>query len=223
MSAPVPAAARGEGRRLLIVDDDEAVLKSLADYFERLGYAVVRAPTGRAGITAYQQQRPDLVILDLKLPDIDGLQVLEALRQFRAVVILLTGYGDIPTAVRAMQLGAENFLTKPVDLPHLVACVERGLEKDELRRENLRLRNLVPTAGKRLVQAGVVIALTLGALLVGRLIGGMGTDAPPPPAIAPTRTQPPSGPARTIDSMLRTPAPVPDTAAPPGAGAAKRE
>jgi FixJ family two-component response regulator len=206
--------ASGEGRRLLIVDDDEAVLKALGDYFERLGYAVVRAATGRQGIAAYQAQEPDVVVLDLKLPDLDGLQVLEALRQFRAVVIMLTGYGDIPTAVRAMQLGAENFLTKPVDLPHLVAAVERGLEKRDLRRENIRLRALVPTTGRRLMQAAVVAALVAGAMLLGRAIGGLDTEENRPTPIAPRQDPRPSGPERRIDSLLRLPSPVPDTTPP---------
>ncbi len=205
------APASGEGRRILIVDDDEAVLKSLGDYFERLGYQVVRAPTGRQGITAYQQQEPDIVVLDLKLPDIDGLQVLEALRQHRAIVLMLTGYGDIPTAVRAMQLGAENFLTKPIDLPHLVAAVERGLEKLDLKRENVRLRLLVPTQGKRLTQLAAVAGLVIAALVLGRMIGGMGAPAGRVPAIAPATPLPPSAPARAIDSMLRVPSPVPGT------------
>ncbi len=218
-----PAQTSGQGRRILIVDDDEAVLKSLGDYFERIGYAVVRATTGKGGITAYQQQQPDVVILDLKLPDIDGLQVLEALRQWRAIVILLTGYGDIPTAVRAMQLGAENFLTKPIDLPHLVASVERGLEKLDLRRENVRLRALVPTTGKRLVQAGVTLVLIAAALLIGRLIGGLDQPQSQVPAIAPTRQQPQTEQERRVDSLLRVPSPVPDTTRPAaGAGTAKR-
>ncbi len=217
-----PGQASGQGRRILIVDDDEAVLKSLGDYFERIGYSVVRATTGKGGITAYQQQQPDVVILDLKLPDIDGLQVLEALRQWRAIVILLTGYGDIPTAVRAMQLGAENFLTKPIDLPHLVASVERGLEKIDLRRENVRLRALVPTTGKRLVQAGVTLVLIAAALLIGRVIGGLDQPQSQVPAIAPTRQQPPTEQERRVDSLLRIPSPVPDTTRPAG-GTSKRQ
>src|SRR5512140_2460274 len=117
---------RGEGRKLLIVDDDEAVLKGLAGYFEQLGYQTLKAATGRAGIESFNTHAPDVTILDLRLPDIDGLQVLEVLRQKRAMVVLLTGYGDIPTAVEAMRLGAENFLTKPVEMDHLVATVERA-------------------------------------------------------------------------------------------------
>ena len=182
--------ASGEGRRILIVDDDEAVLKALSEYFERLRYEVVRALTGKQGVTAFESQEPDVTILDLRLPDIDGLQVLEALRRKRALVIMLTGYGDISTAVQAMQMGAENFLTKPVDLPHLVATVERAIEKLDLRRENVRLRELVPSTRRRIVQALVVLALIAGSLLLGRTVGGLGDERRAPPTIAPTRRQP---------------------------------
>lgn len=185
--SPTAQTASGEGRRVLIIDDDAAVLKGLADYFERLKYEVVRASTGKEGVAAFDAQEPDVTILDLRLPDMDGLQVLEALRRKRALVIMLTGYGDIPTAVQAMQLGAENFLTKPVDLPHLVATVERAIEKLELRRENTRLRELVPTTRRRIVQALIVLGLIAGSLGIGRAVGGLGNERPAPTPIAPTR------------------------------------
>jgi two-component system response regulator AtoC len=124
---------------LLFVDDDPDVLRSLGDYFERLGFEVFREETGEAALEAYARHRPDVVVLDLKLPGLDGLQVLEQLRRQDASVLLLTGYGDIATAVRAMQLGAENFLTKPVDMGHLAAVVARALDKVRLRRHNALL------------------------------------------------------------------------------------
>jgi FixJ family two-component response regulator len=179
--------ASGEGRRILIVDDDEAVLSGLSEYFSRLGYEVVRAPTGKQGLAGFESQDPEVTILDLRLPDIDGMQILEVMRRKSALVILLTGYGDIPTAVRAMQLGAENFLTKPVDMPHLVATVERAIEKYDLRRENIRLRRLVPTAGRRVVQVVATVALIGAALLIGRWVGSAGGAPKAPPEIAPVR------------------------------------
>jgi len=180
--------ASGEGRRILVVDDDEAVLKGLSDYFTRLGYEVVRAATGKQGLSGFKSQEPDVTILDLRLPDIDGMQILEMMREKKALVILLTGYGDIPTAVRAMQLGAENFLTKPVDLPHLVATVERAIEKLDLRRENARLRQMVPSTRRRVVQALGVLALLAASLLVGRWVGSVGSQPPTVQSIAPLHT-----------------------------------
>jgi DNA-binding NtrC family response regulator len=126
---------------LLLVDDDEDVLRAIGDYFERLGYEVMREPTGAGGVDTFLRVRPDVVILDLNLPDTSGLDVLERLRRENGAVILLTGQGDIETAVRAMQLGAENFLTKPMDMNHLAAATARVVEKVRLSRQNALLRS----------------------------------------------------------------------------------
>jgi two-component system response regulator AtoC len=85
----------------------------------------------------------DVVLLDLELPDLSGMEVLEQLRTRDASVILFTGYGDIESAVQAMQLGAEDFLTKPVDLPHLIVVIERALQNIRMRREVVRLKGLI--------------------------------------------------------------------------------
>jgi len=126
---------------LLLVDDDAAVLRAIGDYFERLGYEVWRETTGDQGVETFGRVRPDVVILDLHLPDASGLAVLERLKRDNGSVILLTGQGDIETAVRAMQLGAENFLTKPVDMTHLAAAAARVVEKVRLSRQNALLRS----------------------------------------------------------------------------------
>ncbi|MBI4543797.1 MAG: sigma-54-dependent Fis family transcriptional regulator [Gemmatimonadetes bacterium] len=123
-------------RSILLIEDDADVRATLARFFERRGWLVSGAEGGRPGLEVYDRERPDLVLLDLELPDLPGLDVLRVLRErdSAAAVIMLTGYGDIATAVAAMRLGAENFLTKPVELPHLEAAAERALEKVELRR-----------------------------------------------------------------------------------------
>lgn len=124
---------------VLLIDDDADVLRAVGNYFERLGYEVGRELSGEAGLATFDRFRPDVVILDLQLPGMDGLQVLEHLRQRDAAVLLMTGHSDVPTAVRAMQLGAENFLTKPVDLAHLAAAVARIADKVRLKRVNATL------------------------------------------------------------------------------------
>src|SRR5258708_22768217 len=125
---------------VLLIDDDADVLGVLGEYFDTLGYEVSRATTAEAGLEAFGRARPDVVILDLHLPDLDGLEVLERVRAQGGSVILLTGQGDIETAVRAMQLGAEHFLTKPVDLNHLAAATARVCDKVHLARQNALLR-----------------------------------------------------------------------------------
>jgi two-component system, NtrC family, response regulator AtoC len=121
---------------VLLIDDDVDVLRAIGNYFERMSYEVIRELSGEAGLATFDRLRPEVVILDLGLPGMDGMEVLEHLRQRDAAVILLTGQGDVPTAVRAMQLGAENFLTKPVDMAHLAAATARVADKVRLRRVN---------------------------------------------------------------------------------------
>ena len=84
----------------------------------------------------FQRTHPDLVLLDVRLPDMTGFDVLGRLRGNDPVVIMITAYGDVPLAVQAMQNGAENFLTKPVELAHLGAAAERAFEKSRLRQMN---------------------------------------------------------------------------------------
>src|SRR5918911_610093 len=100
---------------ILIIDDEQDIVSAFGTYFERLGHRVVGAYAGEEGIAAYDRERPDLVLLDLRLPDISGMEVLQRLRDRQPVVIVITAYGDVPLAVQAMQGGAENFLTKPVE------------------------------------------------------------------------------------------------------------
>jgi DNA-binding NtrC family response regulator len=143
---------------LLLVDDDAAVLRAIGDYFERIGYEVWRDGTGEQAMETFHRVRPDVVLLDVHLPDASGLDVLERLRREGAAVILLTGQGDIETAVKAMQLGAENFLTKPVDMTHLSAAIARVAEKTRLSRQNARLRAL-DHEGEGLASLGVSPAM----------------------------------------------------------------
>jgi DNA-binding NtrC family response regulator len=125
-------------RSILLIDDDPGVLHLLGRFFERKGWTVSHAVDASTAALVYERERPDLVLLDLQLPQISGLQLLEVLRlrDPDATILMLTGHADVATAVEAMRLGAENFLTKPIELPHVEAAVERAYEKVELRRRN---------------------------------------------------------------------------------------
>jgi len=127
---------------ILVVDDDQTVRETLADYFDALGYVVRTAATATAGRQAAAEHAPDVVLVDLRLPDASGLTLLEALRADdpELGVIVLTGHADVPTAVRAMQQGALDFLEKPVDLEALAVAVTRAAELVGLRREVSLLR-----------------------------------------------------------------------------------
>jgi DNA-binding NtrC family response regulator len=125
-------------RSVLLVDDDAEILNVLGKFFEREGWQVSRAIDAQTCADLYERDKPDVVVLDLDLPGLSGLKLLEVLRSRDpdATVVMLTGHGDIATAVEAMRLGAENFLTKPIELAHMGAAAERAYEKVELRRRN---------------------------------------------------------------------------------------
>lgn len=126
---------------LLVIDDEPAITAVLGSFFERNGgHTVTRAHSGQAGVEAFLQERPELVLLDLRLPDLSGFEVLHRIREYDPVVIMITAHGDVPLAVEAMKNGAENFLTKPVDLPYLSAVTDRALEKARLKQLNSILR-----------------------------------------------------------------------------------
>lgn len=124
---------------ILLVDDDAEIVGMLSRFFEQRGWAVFRAMDVQVAVDLYERERPDLVLLDLHLPgSIGGLRLLEVLRTRDpdASIIMLTGHAELPNAVEAMRLGAENFLPKPVELDHLAAAAERALENVRLRRRN---------------------------------------------------------------------------------------
>ena len=127
---------------VLVVDDDRTVRETLADFFDTLGYSARTAASASEGRQAAAAHAPDVVLVDLRLPDASGLMLLEALRADdpELGVIMLTGHADVPTAVRAMQQGALDFLEKPVDLEALDAAVTRAAELVRLRREVSHLR-----------------------------------------------------------------------------------
>jgi DNA-binding NtrC family response regulator len=128
---------------ILLVDDDPAILKSVGRFLEQSGYEIGHASNGHEGLARYDDLGFDIVILDLKLPDLYGIEVLKQLCARDAAVILLTGHGNIETAVQAMQIGAEDFLTKPVDMTHLTAVIERTAQSARTRYEVERLRSII--------------------------------------------------------------------------------
>ncbi len=138
---------------VLLVDDDVDVLRTVGQVFERAGYEVARELTAESGLAAYDRLRPEVVLLDLHLPGMNGLDALVRFKERNAAVILLTGHGDVSIAVEAMQRGAENFLSKPVDMGHLLAAVARVADKVRLRRLN-ELLLLRSTSGESLESLG---------------------------------------------------------------------
>jgi DNA-binding NtrC family response regulator len=129
-------------RSILVVDDERGIRSLCGDVFRRAGYQVETADTGEAGLVAAKAGNFDLVLCDINLPGIDGLQVLEQILADTAppTVILITAYPSVDTAVRGMKLGARDYITKPFTPDELRMVAERALDEDALRRENAELR-----------------------------------------------------------------------------------
>jgi DNA-binding NtrC family response regulator len=129
-------------RTILIVDDDKIIRDSLREFLSLDGYVAEGAENLRQAITRLRTQSFALVIADVHLPDGDGLDLLDILRRDhpRTVVIIITGYGTIESAVRAIKLGAYDYLTKPIVDDELRLAVERALKQRSLIAENDRLR-----------------------------------------------------------------------------------
>lgn len=128
--------------RLLVVDDDPGIVAALVGIFTLAGHQVSSTTDPRAAAALYAAHEPDAVVLDVTMPEHDGFAVLDELRALDpdACVLMLTGNGDIESAVQAMRSGAENFLTKPFVKEHLLLTLERALAQAELRRAH-RLRD----------------------------------------------------------------------------------
>lgn len=130
---------------VLVIDDDSAVRDVLQETLTQEGYAVSLASDGAAGILAAKETPVQIVVTDFQLPDIDGLEIIDRLTRLDAKIIpiMMTGFGTIETAVRAMKLGAFDFITKPFDPETVAVIVRKAAEFHRLRQENHLLRKAV--------------------------------------------------------------------------------
>ncbi len=141
MPASQTTASTGPPIRALIVDNDEAHAETMADSLTRVGYQCTVATTGAAGAELLEKDAFEIVVSDLKMPDVGGLEILAKCNEVLpdAEVILVTGHGTIQSAVEAMQQGAFNYLLKPLDLKQLRAVVDNASRNQHLRRANAEL------------------------------------------------------------------------------------
>ena len=122
---------------ILVVDDEKLIRWSLKERMTREGHAVREAEDGKSAAAALEAELPDLVLLDMKLPDTDGLTILRSIteRAPQLPVIIITAFSTVDTAVEAMRVGAYDYISKPFDMDELTITVRRALEASSLRRE----------------------------------------------------------------------------------------
>jgi len=130
---------------VFVVDDDEAVRNSLRLLLKSVGLAAVALPTAQEFLAKHDPQQPGCLILDVRMPGMSGLELQEQLNVRGAMipVIFITGHGDIPMAVEAMQQGAFDFLQKPFRDQDLIDRIQRALSKDQANRAELREKSRV--------------------------------------------------------------------------------
>ncbi len=131
-----------ERPRVLIVDDEKFIRDILADFLGMEGYHVRTAEDGAAALNELDLARYDLIISDLKMPRMGGIELLEAIATHapHALTVIMTGFGTVETAIDAMKRGAYDYILKPFKVEEVIHVVQRGLEKQRLSAENLRLK-----------------------------------------------------------------------------------
>ena len=141
MPATKTIASTGPPIRALVIDNDAAHAETMADSLSRVGYECTVATTGAEGAALLEKDAFEIVVSDLKMPDVGGLEILAICKETLpdAEVILVTGHGTVQSAVEAMQQGAFNYLLKPLDLKQLRAVVDNASRNQHLRRANAEL------------------------------------------------------------------------------------
>src|SRR5678810_769874 len=137
-------SVRSKGR-IVVIDDEENAAAALERLLGEDGYEVGRANDARGGLALLERSDPDVILTDLRMPGMDGLELLAKVKEIRpeTMVIVMTAYGTVKTAVRAMKLGAEDYVSKPIDVEELEVILQRVLEKKRLLEETRFLRERV--------------------------------------------------------------------------------
>lgn len=136
------SAGTEEIARILVVDDEQVIREILADFLTMEGYWVRTAADGASALVELSKSHYDLVLSDMKMPNMDGIELLESIMKHtpHVVTIIMTGFGTVETAIDAMKRGAYDYILKPFKVEEVVHTIQRGLEKKRLHAENIRLK-----------------------------------------------------------------------------------
>ena len=135
-------------QKILIIDDEKLIRLLLREILQSKGFSIIEASSGRDALEIFPKERPDSVLLDLKMPDMDGIETMRKLKKIdpEIPIIIVTAYGDIPTAVETIKLGAYDFIVKSPSTDSIVLTLNRAVEKLELERAVKRLNTAVETS-----------------------------------------------------------------------------
>ena len=144
--------------RILVVDDEQAIRKALKEILEYEKHQVELAKDGFEAIDKVKNSQFDLILLDIKMPKIDGLEVLEKIQtiNYEIPIIIITGHGSVDTAVEALKKGAYDFLEKPLDLNRLLVSVRNAIEKKDLVKETKRLKRKINKSYELIGKSGAI-------------------------------------------------------------------
>src|ERR1700755_1642658 len=136
------AVETSDAARILVVDDERVIREILAEFLTLEGFSVHTVEDGEKALTELRLRPYDLLITDLKMPRLSGLQLLEKVEAERlgVLTVLMTGFGTVETAIEAMKKGAHDYLLKPFKVEEVIHVVERALYRQRLQTENIRLR-----------------------------------------------------------------------------------
>jgi DNA-binding NtrC family response regulator len=129
--------------KILVVDDEQLIRWSLEQNLKKQGYEVMTAGSGEDALRLLREEAPDLMLLDIQLPGISGMEVLEKVKEMEEeiIVIMVTALGVLETAVKAMRIGAYDYINKPFNLDELAIVIRKALETSELKKEVAHLRS----------------------------------------------------------------------------------
>lgn len=149
--------------KILLVDDDLELTEEVTQHLEKNGFAVQTASTVAEAVSHWPEYRPDVVLLDFNLPDGEGIEVLDDIvsREAEIAVVMLSGYGTIQRAVEAIKMGAEDFLTKPVDPDHLTIVLQKLIAHRRLKNRVLAQELEIARQRREIVGSGKKIKETL--------------------------------------------------------------
>ena len=177
---PTERSGRAMGSLVFVVDDDASVRKSLDRLLNAAGYRVQTFESARAFLARppLPAEEPQCLILDVRMPGLNGLDLQTSLRNAGSTIpiVFSTGFGDVTSSVRAMKIGAVDFLTKPIDESELLSAVQRGLSLDAELRQFKSLMSMLTTRLQRLTpRERQVFALVVTGMLNKQIAGQLGT------------------------------------------------